>query len=164
MVSEPTTASIGVLYHIGISVHDVERSVQFWRRLTGAEPLWRKVLDGSYLADVTGYPGIAIDAAMIELPDGPCLEILDYRVSRKTPNDMSTANPGNVHLCFRVTDIVVSWNRALDAGATPISPGPVPITEGPNCGASACYMRDPDGVTIEFFEPAPRDPAKESRG
>ena len=33
----------------------------------------------------------------------------------------------------------------------PIAP-PVPINDGPNKGRRVVYLRDPDGVTIEFIE------------
>lgn len=144
--------SIGVVQHIGMSVLDVGRTVEFWRRFAGVEPAWRKVLDRPYLGEITGYRGVHLDAAMIELPGGTWLEILDYR-SDKTPNDMSTANPGNVHLCLRVSDIDAVWDRAMAAGATAISPGPVDVSDGPNRGAKACYLREPDGITIELFQP-----------
>lgn len=155
MVNDQAIADIGVVQHIGMSVRDVSRTVEFWRRFAGVEPAWEKVLDGPYLGDVTGYPGVHLDAAMIELPGGTWLEILDYRVADKEPNDMSTANPGNVHLCLRVGDIDAVWDRAMAAGATAISPGPVEVSEGPNRGAKACYLREPDGITIELFQPRP---------
>lgn len=153
MVKGSTASHIEVVQHIGMSVADVGRTIEFWRRFAGVEPAWQKLLDGAYLGDVTGYRGARLDAAMIELPGGTWLEILDYRVSDKRPNDMATANPGNVHLCLRVSDIAAVWERALMAGATAVSPGPVEVSEGPNRGAKACYLRDPDGITIELFQP-----------
>ena len=29
------------------------------------------------------------------------------------------------------------------------------ITEGPNAGARAFYVRDPDGYSVELFQPPP---------
>ena len=66
---------------------------------------------------------------------------------------MATANPGNVHICLRVSDIDLMWQRAIDAGASPTSPAPIEITEGPNRGAKSCYLRDPDGITVELLQP-----------
>ena len=37
-------------------------------------------------------------------------------------------------------------------GARPVSEAPITITSGPNIGACAAYLRDPDGITIELFE------------
>jgi hypothetical protein len=33
---------------------------------------------------------------------------------------------------------------------------PVYMNEGPNEGGWAVYMLDPDGITIELFQPAPK--------
>lgn len=141
------------VHHIGITVRDIDRSVQFWRSFLGVEPRWRQILDAPYLGRVTGYPGVNIDATVIDLPGGVVLEILNYLVDGKSPNPPETANPGNVHICLEVEDIDSMWDRAVSAGATPISPGPVEITAGPNIGVKACYLRDPDGITLELFRP-----------
>ena len=145
------------VHHIGITVRDVGRSLEFWRSFLGIEPRWRQILDAPYLGRVTGYPGVEIDAAVIELPGGVILEILDYQVDGKAPNSPATANPGNVHICIETDDIDAMWERAVDSGATPVSPGPVEITAGPNTGVRACYLRDPDGITLELFNPVARE-------
>ena len=152
MVSQSAFTDIDAVQHIGMSVRNVRRTVEFWRNFAGVEPAWEKVVDGPYLGDITGYPGVHLNAAMIELPGGTWLEILDYQVPDKEPNDPSTANPGNVHLCLHVIDIHAVWARAMAAGATAVSPGPVEVTEGPNRGAKVCYLREPDGITIELFQ------------
>ena len=147
------TEDLRRVHHIGITVRDIDRSVQFWRSFLGVEPRWRQILDAPYLGRVTGYPGVNIDATVIDLPGGVVLEILNYLVDGKSPNPPETANPGNVHICLEVEDIDSMWDRAVSAGATPISHGPVEITAGPNTGVKACYLRDPDGITLELFRP-----------
>ncbi|MDH3753365.1 MAG: VOC family protein [Acidimicrobiia bacterium] len=153
MVNASTVADITCLQHIGITVSDVDETLAFWSALLGVDPLWRRTLDGAYLSDVTGYPGVVLDAGMIELPGGAMLEVLDYRVAEKQANDMATANPGNVHIAIRVIDIDSVWQRAIDAGGLAVSPAPVTVTSGPNTGAKACYLRDPNGVTLELIQP-----------
>jgi hypothetical protein len=32
----------------------------------------------------------------------------------------------------------------------------VDITEGMNKGGRACYLKDPDGITLELFQPSAR--------
>lgn len=149
------TAGPKRVHHIGITVRDVDRSLGFWKAFLGTEPRWQKVLDAPYLSLITGYSGVSMNAAVIDLPGGQILEILDYRISGKTPNPPDTANPGNIHICVETDDIDALWDRAAAAGAAPVSPGPVEITAGPNKGVKACYLRDPDGITVELFQPAP---------
>ncbi len=165
MVSAPVGAGGGIfraIHHIGVSVLEIERSVGFWERLLGRPARWRRLLDGAYLGEVTGYPGIRLEAAVVDLPGGAALELLQYLVDGRRPHDPATAHPGNVHVCLMVDDLDAAWRHALEAGATPVSPRPVDITAGPNAAARSCYLRDPDGVTIELFQAPPTagaDPA-----
>ena len=103
------TEGLRRIHHIGISVRDIDRSVEFWSSFLGVEPRWRQVLNAPYLGRVTGYPGVNIDAAVIDLPGGAILEILNYLVDEKEPNPPETANPGNVHICLEVDDIDIMW-------------------------------------------------------
>ena len=65
------------IHHVGITVRDVGRSLEFWRSFLGIEERWRQVLGAPYLGRVTGYPGVSIDIAIIDLPGGAVLEILN---------------------------------------------------------------------------------------
>lgn len=147
------------MHHVGMTVSDLSATLRFWKEFLDVEPRWTRLLDGEYLSDVTGYDGVNLDAAILVLPGGPMLELLHYRVADKHVNDMGTANPGNVHLCLRVDDIEALWSAACAAGATPMSEEPATVSSGPNTGARAGYLRDPDGITIELFQPAPDKPA-----
>jgi catechol 2,3-dioxygenase-like lactoylglutathione lyase family enzyme len=140
------------LVHVGMTVSDLRASVQFWKDFLGIEPLWTRVFDDEYLAGVTGYPGVSLDAAILELPDGTMLELLEYRDVQGSQIDMGTANPGNVHIAIRVDDIDSAWDRIVAAGGTPRSPTPTLVTSGPNTGARAGYVRDLDGISLELFQ------------
>ena len=37
-------------------------------------------------------------------------------------------------------------------------PGPAAVTVGPDAGAKACYLGDPDGITLELFQRRRRRP------
>lgn len=141
------------LMHVGMTVSDLRASVQFWNDFLGIEPLWTRVLDGDYLTGVTGYEGVSLDAAILELPGGTMLELLEYRDVPGSEIDMGTANPGNVHIAIRVDDIDRAWERIIAAGGTPRSPTPTLVTSGPNTGARAGYVRDLDGISLELFQP-----------
>lgn len=147
------------LHHIGMSVADLDAALAFWEAFAGHGPRWTTVLDRPYLSKVVGYPNVAINAAFFDLPGGIVLELLDYQVEGRAPNPDATANPGNVHVCVRVADAGDSWQRAVAAGARPLSDGPVDIDGGPNKGARAAYLRIHDGITLELFQPRPETAA-----
>lgn len=141
------------LHHVGISVASIDDAVAFWERFLEKPPRWTTVLDRPYLGRITGYPGVKIKAAFVDLPGGVVVELLDYQVEGRVAHDDRTANPGNVHLCIKVDDAERAWKHAVAAGARPLTDGPVDIDGGPNIGARAAYLRAHDGVTIELFQP-----------
>jgi catechol 2,3-dioxygenase-like lactoylglutathione lyase family enzyme len=57
------------------------------------------------------------------------------------------------HLSFIVTDIDAEYRRLADQGVRFVTP-PVDISEGMNAGGRACYFQDPDGITLELFQPS----------
>jgi catechol 2,3-dioxygenase-like lactoylglutathione lyase family enzyme len=52
-----------------------------------------------------------------------------------------------------VGDIGAEYQRLAGAGVEFVSP-PVDISEGMNQGGRACYFKDPDGITLELYQPA----------
>ena len=142
------------LHHVGMTVASLETALKFWEAFLRKPARWAKVLDRPYLGQVVGYPNVSIAAAFIDLPGGSVIELLEYQLQGRISNSDATANPGNVHLCLRVTDARADWDHAVRCGARPITPeGPVHIDGGPNIGASAAYLRIHDGITLELFQP-----------
>jgi catechol 2,3-dioxygenase-like lactoylglutathione lyase family enzyme len=154
-VNQEGPATAFAFHHVGISVADRDRSVTFWCTVLQVEPLWVRLLDGDYLGAITGYAGIHIKGAMLPLPGGGRLEVLEYLLDDRAVNSEATANVGNVHICLQVDDIEKVADRAIAAGARAVSARAVPVTTGPNVGAMVRYLRDPDGITLELLRPPP---------
>lgn len=151
-------SSLGTLgrftvHHVGVSVESMDVSLPFWERLLGTQARFRGMLTRPYLGASVGIPGVEIEAALIDLPDGGRLELLDYRVEKQR-NPPETQAPGNVHVCFGVDDARAWWEHAVSCGARPVNPdGPVAVDAGPNEGAQVAYFRAPDGNSFEVFQP-----------
>jgi catechol 2,3-dioxygenase-like lactoylglutathione lyase family enzyme len=141
------------LFHVGITVSDLERSVRFYTLGLGFEEVVRQTGDAPYLA-LTGYPGVEIAAAFVRLPgDGLVLELQEYRrVDAGPPREPGTAPVGSSHVSLRVGDLESALGRAERFGGRRVT-DPVAVDRGINNGARAVYLRDPDGYTIELFQP-----------
>lgn len=139
--------------HTGFQVADLERSVRFYRDLLGFELRGTRVVDDVYIGRLVGYPGVEIHQAFLDIPGSDhWLELLEYRSVAREPVDAGTANPGTAHLCLTVSDLEALHEQLVAAGVVFMSP-PVRVPTGPNEGALAAYLQDPDGIRIELVEP-----------
>ena len=144
--------------HVGFTVADVEAEAAFYSALFGCEPEVRAVYDRPYTAAQVGYDGARLDIAIFRVPGSDLrLELIQYLHPIGRPVDIETRNPGTGHLCLTTDDIEGAMARACARGATARSDGPVTITAGPNTGRRVCYLRDPEGITIELLEPRRRE-------
>ena len=143
----------GPMVHVGVTVADLERAVHFYTEGLGLEIAVRQVSAAEYLS-VTGHPGLEIATAFVEAPgDGVRIELQEYRrVGDHGTREPGTAPVGSSHICFRVDDVDAWLARAEAAGGKRVT-DPVLIDSGINDGGAAVYLRDPDGYTIELFQP-----------
>jgi catechol 2,3-dioxygenase-like lactoylglutathione lyase family enzyme len=140
--------------HVGFAVSDIDRSVEWYTFLLDEEPYLRGRWDVEYVSRVVGYPGTVFDAALWRLPGNLVLELLAYRQPPAARVDMETFNAGNGHLCLVVDDLAEEFER-LQGRAQFRNPAPVEIPWGHFAGGRSCYLRDPDGISIELLQYPP---------
>jgi len=141
------------LDHVGLSVEDLDRSIQFYCAVFDCAVQERSVIDGAEVEALTGVPGAVIHTADLRLPTGGLLELLQYLVPDRRVLVQRRFDPGHSHIAFTVDDVDLTRARALSAGARDCSQ-PVTLHEP---GSSwdrvrVCYALDPDGRTIEFVQ------------
>ena len=148
------------IYHTGLSVSDLDRSIAFYRDLLGLELVAQWDSSQPYLRTVVGFPDGELRIALLRLPGeagaaGHHLELLEYRVPRGERGDPRTCNPGNVHVAFMVEDLDATYHE-LRAKGVRFKSAPVEVTHGRNRGAKAVYLLDPDDITLEMMQPPAR--------
>lgn len=142
-------------HHVGVTVRDLARSVEFYGAFLGVEPEVARIYDAPYTSEQVGYEDTVLDIAIFAIPGSDLrLELIQYLQPVGTPVDTETKNPGTWHLCFDSASLDADFDRLVELGATPRSSRPVLITSGPNEGKRAAYLRDHDGLTIELIEQA----------
>jgi catechol 2,3-dioxygenase-like lactoylglutathione lyase family enzyme len=149
---------LGVL-HTGFSVSDLDRSVHWYTEVLGLRLLKRQHNDNRYTRTLVGMPEAVLEIAFLgfpegrSVPSGPVLELISYLSPPGRSEVPPTNDVGSGHLALSVADLRGKYRKLRALGVSFRSP-PVEITEGANAGARACYLSDPDGITIELIQPA----------
>lgn len=146
------TPPIRAVAHTGVTVADVDRSIDFWHGALGFEVLFRVEAHGSFAADTTGVPGADIRVAMVS-GYGHNIELnqyvgpVDRQAFKPRPCDL-----GSWHVALMVDDLDEVLATLEAHGFKAVNP-PVVIETGPRAGGKAIYTHDPDGTTIELIQP-----------
>ena len=143
--------------HTGITVMNLERSLEFWRDVLGFELSHRAHQTGELAAEITGVAGAEILIAVLKTPTGHKIELLEYLAppDRKHFNSRP-CDVGAVHVALTVDDLDAVL-RAIAASGWQMAGEPQTLRTGPNAGKRVVYVRNPDGTTIEFMQPPPGD-------
>ncbi len=149
-------------HHTSYTVSNLERSLEFYVELLGCKVIWQRENRDQYFRDIVGYPDSAAKMAMLSVPGSThAIELIEYVVPRGVSADVRTKNVGSSHIAFLVDDLQAAYEELCAAGVQFRSP-PVEITAGANKGAKAVYMIDPDGITMEFFQPSKAEAESET--
>lgn len=143
------------IFHGGITVSDMDRSLEFYRDGLGLEVEFDTIIDGPYLPVVLDLQFSHIRAVYLRLPGGVFLELLEYHGIERLSAASRPCDYGAGHVCLYVEGIddIVAGLAQRGFGAR--SAGPVDITAGPNQGARSIYLLDPDGYPVELFQKRP---------
>ncbi|MGI8438332.1 MAG: VOC family protein [Chthoniobacterales bacterium] len=140
--------------HTGFTVTDLERSVAFWRDVLGFELSHRAHQKGALASEITGVAGAEILLAVLKAP-GHKIELLQYLAPPERKKfEPRPCDAGAVHIALVVDDLDAVLARIAAAGWVAAGQ-PQTLTTGPNAGRRVVYVRDPDGMTIEFMQPPP---------
>ena len=148
------------VWHTSWTVSDLDRSIAFYRDLLGFELLRSYTRVGKFIETVVGFRDAELRIAALripkapEVPSGHHLELIQYVSPKGVKLDLKTSNTGAAHLALATDSIHDDYERLSRHGVTFVSP-PVLIETGANPGGYACYLRDPDGFTIELVQGAP---------
>ena len=133
VASSPIT--VAGLAHIGIRVHELERSVRFY-----------ELLGFSKTAGPLGPEPVAV----LDHPSGVEINLVLNATRAAEPNillDVPDKHPGITHFALLCPDIRAAQTRLAAAGIA-LSGGPVRFSPS----AQGIFVRDPDGNVIELHQ------------
>ncbi len=146
--------------HFSFTVSDIDKAVGWYVDVLGLELVHRQRQENPYTEKLVGIPGAVLEVAQLKIPgldprySTHLLELIEYVSEKEPPRALPTNQVGVAHLALLVTDIHERYQRMCAQGVRFRNP-PVQITEGANTGGWACYLHDPDGITLELLQFAP---------
>ena len=149
-----TTAPFHIIAadHTGFTVANLERSMAFWQDVLGFELSHRTHQTGELASEITGVPGAEISLAVLK-GYGHKIELLEYHAPADRKHvDLRPCDVGSVHVALIVDDLDTLLSM-ITASGWKAAGKPQTLKTGPNAGKRVVYVRDPDGITIEFMQP-----------
>lgn len=135
--------------HVGLTVSNVERSVEFYTSMFGLRVVDRGEGEADWISAGLGVPNTKLATAHLEGANLR-LELLQYvqppgRSVAPRNNDVGAA-----HICFPVDDIEQVYVELVGKGARFIAPPSPPHMDGR--GFRFAYLLDPDDISVEILQ------------
>ncbi|CEI59942.1 hypothetical protein FVEN_g8255 [Fusarium venenatum] len=151
-----STSPIKVLHapHTGITVRSLSRAIHLFQNILNL-----RILRTAHLcppvSTVVGHPEAEIDIALVELPGGHLIELLEYSSPPKAKQQEIKPyswDLGSWHLCLTVQNLEETlYALEGDEAAWSQLTAPQILEQGPNAGRKVVYVRNEDGLTLELF-------------
>jgi catechol 2,3-dioxygenase-like lactoylglutathione lyase family enzyme len=141
------------VFHTGVTVSDLDRSIPFYRDVLGLELLVEPMgpSSGEEFSEALGVPEASVRLAVFRVGDGS-LELLEY-LNPESPVEcpLPPNALGAMHVAFQVRDVYAEVER-LKARGVVFNSRVQAIDEGPLAGWRWVYFKDPDGINLELIQ------------
>jgi catechol 2,3-dioxygenase-like lactoylglutathione lyase family enzyme len=133
-------------HHVGVTVTDLDRAVDFYRDTFGLDVLDRFTVSGEAFATGVDVPGATGSFAHLDGGDVR-VELVEYDPAGEPCGADRVNQPGAKHLGLEVDDLDAFYADLDDDVETLSDPR---TTES---GTAILFVRDPEGNLIEVLEP-----------
>ncbi|ONH22892.1 VOC family protein [Pseudofrankia asymbiotica] len=143
------------LWHVGLTVSDLEASIAFYRTVLGARVRHRQEECTDDFDRLSGNSGTHVRVAWLEVDGGAfVLQLIQYLAGGDGHLALRHARVGTAHLSFYVADADAAYARLAALGTVTL-PGSV---NAMGTHGRSFYLHDPDGVPVELWQSTePRD-------
>ena len=132
-------------HHVGITVADLDRAVDFYAETFDLDVLAEFSVGGDAFAEAVAVDGASASFAHLDAGDA-VVELVAYEPTGETAPDPELNRPGATHLGLSVDDVEALYDGLADDVET-LSP---PRTT--ESGTTILFVRDPEGNLIEVLD------------
>jgi catechol 2,3-dioxygenase-like lactoylglutathione lyase family enzyme len=139
--------------HVSYAVNDLNRAVQFFEEVLGAESLYRTTesLSETSLAQALGVPFSGwVERAVLRLGPTDNLELTAWNVPGANRQPPRNSDLGGRHLALYVDDVPAAAAHIARFPGCMLLGTPQIIAEGPIAGDQWVYVRTPIGLYLEL--------------
>jgi catechol 2,3-dioxygenase-like lactoylglutathione lyase family enzyme len=143
---------------IGLTVSDLDRSVEFYSKVVSFQKVFEREVDGSEYEHLHGVFGLRMRTARMQL-GGEFIELTEYLApkGRPAPSDARANDGWFQHIAIITSDMDRAYKRLREFKVQHASSGPQRLPEWNRnaAGIQAFYFRDPDGHFLEVLAVPP---------
>lgn len=139
---------IKAMHHTAICVADMERSLAFYRDLLGMKVTIDSRISGPDVDQILALENS--DARRVYVVGyGGKIELFEFASpeGKPFPDDFRVCDVGLTHIAFEVDSLEAIYDE-FSAKGIQFHNAPLPVKGR----GMVCYLRDPDGVVLEFLE------------
>lgn len=139
-------------HHVGLTVSDIDRSVDSYSRILGGTLAGSAERSGDSVEATTGYPGVVVKQAFVRPANSDTLMTLPQYVGKPpVALDPDNGSVEAVHVAVHGDDMDTAFARPLAEGVAALSE-PITCGPGPMDGYRAVYVLDPDRIRAELVQ------------
>lgn len=148
---------IGQIYHVGLTVSDLDRSVAFYRDILGLNYIGEILMEGKETDILFGKENSRARVAYLNGSDNtdmPPVELIQFTDSniKKQNGDLFSASISE--LCLFTDDIDKTYRHLQENNVICLSePQKFDFSSSGFGKSKAFYFRDPDGIILEMMQP-----------
>jgi len=140
---------IKAVRHVGIVVHNMDKSVVFWRDIMGLSIVADFWEEGEFIDELENLKDVRLHMIKLSAPGGVLIELLkDDSHPNERNGENNLCDIGIRHIAFTVENVDISYNILNEYGCKMLSS---PLIS-PDRKAKVFFARDPEGNLLELVE------------
>jgi catechol 2,3-dioxygenase-like lactoylglutathione lyase family enzyme len=137
-------SSLGA-HHVGVTVSDLDRAIEFYRDVLGLPVVDRFSVGGEAFATGVGVDGARAEFAHLDAGDVR-VELVTYDPEGEDTGERTVNRPGTSHLGLAAADVDALYESLPERVETESPP------QRAESGTKICFLRDPEGNLVELLE------------